>query len=200
MRTKMAEDTIQKMLQGIYDLPSVKNILRQEKARTDRGDAVPNWLDAFAESIVASKTVDAKIDDVQGCEANKHHTVESMVKELRKRVKLDDLLKTANYKFPLSENQVEDAEIAAEMKNFIDDIFSSHYGRVDTPSVIYELRERFDQDTFDRHSELINKAIKENKEMYSSGEAKLDSFDSGSPIPANMTDTNFPLFEHVGGL
>lgn len=193
-------------IRSLMNNPVFDELRRRQAASQLRNDVTASWIDHFMNRMNPSST-NATINQKTG----QPHTVESMVEELRERVKLDSITKQASIDFPLVINATVKKKLTPEEKEkfiekvrtFIENMFSSHRGYVDDPAVIYECRSQFgDEDTIEFASEIIEEVKKARESLGAKeNDSSLPSPYLGQPQRADPTaDMFFPLFEHVKNL
>lgn len=194
------------MIKQIKDLVNSEpfSVVRREAfAREWRNETTADWISNFMSRMKS------KDDALVNAKTGQPHTVESMVEELRERVKLDNIQKTAGISdLPLSAKMVVEARKKKDLSDttlqsinqFINDLYGSHRGHIDDPAVIYACREKFgDQIVADYGSE-IEDIIKEAREAHKSMNVHdmLPSPFQGQPWKADhQYDLNQPLFENI---
>jgi len=206
---KLSTDSLNEF-RRLIDQPAFRRIEQQQQASNWRNEVHADWLDNFMKRI--RPTSDSSV--VVNAKTGKPHTVESMVSELKERVKLDSITKTAA-QFPLfiataSEEDAEEpedelseqerGEKLEKIREFVENMFSSHRGYVDTPAIIYECRDRFGVDTVVEFKDEIEEIIEESKKhfLHNVSTPLLPSSYTGQPQTANSAGNEaYPLFENI---
>lgn len=146
-------------LHKLLNSAEFSGVRQAQHAQNLRGEVTAGWLDSFMNRMYASevKIADHLVDATTG----KAHTVESMVAELRDRVKLDILTKSGG-DIPLSKKMAEQIvnptmeELETSIRNFL----TSHRGYADDQAILYHLRETFGEDGVNKLSDKLTEKIK----------------------------------------
>lgn len=144
---------------------------RQTIASQLRNDYVPEWIEEYLASYAAA-------DPTLNKETGRKHTVESMVEELKERVRLDAIEKKASIFFPplraklaeLAEEKQTPEELLGEMA---DHILRHHirpnHGQSSIPALYEALKDQFDIEGVekaggkDRIIDMLEKLRQENQ-------------------------------------
>ena len=195
-------------IQEIVSSPIFNVVRRSAEVREWRNETTADWIANFMatmerrnESSKPEYEVDLKTGEI--------HNVESMVADLRERVKLDAIQKGASLnEIPLSKKMV--VEAASKKKDqdeekyliqqFIEDHYSSHRGHADSPAIIYACRDKFGFDQVADNLKFIEKIIEESREKFRSPNllSILPSAFQGQPMKADpQGDSLTPIFENI---
>lgn len=201
--------SIEAELARLLNTPEFRKMEQRQVFAGMRNQAEPDWLQSLYSKFATLGGTDSQINEKTG----QPHTVESMVQELRERVKLDGLTKQASVRIPLSriamEREQEKSEETSkkereeklpELFNFIEDLFSSHRGFVDTPAVIQECRSKFGNELCHSFSEEILEQVKKMRDKFDVSSVNFFLPSSGQPEKGDSFNTFTPLFEHVGNM
>jgi hypothetical protein len=191
-------------LKSILSSPSLKRYTAVEYAQEARNEKRANWLDSFAERLHGKiNTVDSP--NLINQKTGKIHTVESMVEELRERVKLDTLKKSAETKaIPLTAFQVyasakkKENELKQSVEKFISSFISSHRGYVSLPGILFALREKFDNTDLLKIDSWIKKVIADTISQVEESRPQYSENSSGVPVKLDLgEDAIQPLFPNI---
>ena len=186
-------------LKVLLQTPAFNQVRRQEVARGLRNEVEADWISNFMQRQ-------------QREQAPTQATVESVVQELRDRVKLDSLAKAAGTKTPpLSELEIIKSAVGEanddtgsadlnEVVKYINDHLSSHRGYADTPAILLALREKFGPDLLDRLGlRRIKDLIEELKAKFGKQDVKnlLPSVYTGEPAKVDQSQENTTLFKTI---
>lgn len=171
-----------------------QDIRKAEHAKSLRGEVTANWLDSFMNRMYQNEV--NKQEHLVNAKTGKPHTVESMVQELRERVKLDSLTKSGEpSEIPLSKKMAEHMH-AHDMQSItkaIENFLSSHRGHADDQAILYFLRDTFGEEHINKLSDQITKKIEQLKKEYAepllSDEAVADAA-LGQPLKLDDEDLN----------
>lgn len=184
------EESIQK-IKDLMRSPVFDSINRQEQARNLRNEVEADWISNFMSRMQQQTHPHAQ-----------YATVESVVDELRSRVKLDAIAeKTAAVKsgiYPIS-FLVANADNMEEIKDFIRNHLSSHRGYSDVPAIMSDIRDKFGMETVDAiGKKKIEAAIKELKDSFGTQDISslLGSQYTGEPQKADMNEI-VPIFPNI---
>jgi hypothetical protein len=164
--------TALKQVQDLLKDPVFSEIRRRETVRGWRNEVTADWVENFMHRMQTTDKSNAPTNPKTG----KPHTVESMVEELKERVQLSAINKTAAA-FPLTIKQAEfekkkiskdDLENAkSKIAEFIDNMYGSHRGYVDAPAALFECRKVFGQDIVHELSDFITDEITKAHKIHS---------------------------------
>lgn len=167
---------------------------RASIARQMRGDELPDWMaEAFA--IMAAKQNDPTI------KANgEPHTIESMVDDLRDRVKLDSIQKQAGYEPPLfvraeaeDEHQKNADRLLAGMADYLErHLLKPGHGQSPLPALFEAIKEKFGIDGVSRAGgiEKVKVMIEKLKKEHESPNPANDlPIYDGSPMMMGREDS-----------
>lgn len=211
-------DKTSQALHGLFAEPVFNKYRQHYYASSARNEVHADWISNVMNTLqnISDTNVSANlINDKTG----KVHTVDSMVADLKDRVKLDSIEKAASTKgtkdtkeFPLSAlamgfdsaTEEDDAKkniIWDKMLTFVESHVNSHHGHADTPAIMHDLRLKFGEDML---NEIGIKKVKDLVERVK-GEFHTQDIDAllppaytGDPIPLDTAgEVNVPLFENI---
>lgn len=137
-------------------------VRRVEHAQGLRGEVTANWLDSFMNRMYKNEV--NKESHLINAKTGRPHTVESMVEDLRERVKLDSITKQSSINdIPLSKkmaeqkNELEMQEVSRTIENFL----TSHRGHADDQAILYFLRDTFGEEKVNKLHDAILKKIEQ---------------------------------------
>lgn len=157
---------------------------KRSYARSLRGESDPEWVHDFFKSFSAE---DPTIDK----ESGRKHTVESMVEELKNRVKLDSISKIASICSREPSLFFRRAEKTNDLLDEMKDYIERHYlkpghGQSSRPALFEAIKEKFGLDRLDEGGgvEKIKSMIDEIRKEYIKPNPAdcLPAYD-GTPIP-----------------
>ncbi len=191
-------DDLSKQLQKLLESDLFTEVRAENKAKSLRGESpwFDNFIKSYAkhENVTSSHLINAKTGRV--------HTVESMVEELRERVKLDQLSKHAGLSdevfssLALSVKQAEAQDLDNKCQVIVQNFLSAHNGYADNQAVIYVLKDRLGDDYVSQNLTKIEKCIEDCKKEFDLKEKEIPE---GSPEPLKMDPAleNRNIFESI---
>lgn len=206
-------------LRELLNSDACMKVQRADLVSRARNDATANWIENFMRTMY-EKSNNLQVDShLINEKTGKPHTVETMVESLQERVGLNTIQKEASAYFPLTmkiiadgdskkkesddEEKPEDDELLESIKQFVDDMFSSHRGYVDNPAVIYALREKFGPDKVSKCQSIIDELLNETRSGFNDQNimVALPTQYLGQPMKADPQGASMtPLFENIKGL
>lgn len=201
---KLTEKALRE-LKMLTESKAWQDIRQAEHVRGLRGEVTANWLDNFMNRmnrLESEKGETSKTSHLINAETGRPHTVESMVEELRKRVKLDTLTKSGENEIPLSKKMAKQLE-EASMANItlaIENFLSSHRGHADDQAILYYLRDTFGEEEINKISDKITAKITELKKDFAEPllyDNSLAESALGQPLKLDESFNNDELFSNI---
>lgn len=182
-------------LKMLMESQAWSEIRKADHAKGLRGQVTANWLDSFMNRMYQNEVT--KTTNLVDSKTGKPHTVDSLVADLRERVKLDSLTKSGgeDTAIPLSKKLADDmyADDMQKIIRAIENFLSSHRGHSDDQAILYFLRDTFGEEKVNKLSDQITKKIEQLKKEYVEPMVNDDSLADaalGQPLKLDDQDLN----------
>lgn len=192
-------------LNTLLSSPALAKFQGMETARMWRNEVNAGWIDSLAERLNRGVSVDGTPQLVNE-KTGKIHTVESMVEELRERVKLDTITKSAAAEPQIhltafqiyAEAKKKDHALKESVETFVSNFVSSHRGYVSKPAVLFALRDKFDNSVLLGIDGWVRSIIDQYVEAAAKEQVHEVSYRDGEPLKLDLgEESSQPLFPNI---